>query len=306
MLCDNDDIDLLAAEIERIRTEFPHLDGLLRAFGPLILARNRWLNDVREYTRVFPVDPVQYLGGVPLSQQCQIFFPEDPWQKAGLSVAAAISFGFPHCAEDMAALADKIADGTFNCFALMSCPAAPDDAQITASATELGIEPQVLLLFQRFLRQFMLSKRARDMAAELASLSWKKGYCPVCGSFPQLAIIRELGQRWLQCGDCNHEWQFSRLTCPSCGHEDPENTNFLFVEGKKEETAFTCSQCRKYLLTSNRPVEMRKTSADLIALSLAHLDLILQEKGFQPMVVTGWNTFGSAGELTDLCMGLTY
>ena len=296
MLSDKDDIDVLAAEIEQIRTKSPHLDGLLKAFGPLILAKKRWLNDVREYTRVFPVDPVQYLGGIPLSQQCRIFLPEDPWQSAGLSVAAAISLGFPRLAEVMAALADKFADGTFDCLALMSCPAEPADAQIAASAAELGVEPQVLLLFQRVLSQFMLSKRARDMAADIASLSWKKGYCPVCGSFPQLAIIKEQGQRWLQCGDCSHEWQFPRLTCPFCEHEDPENTNFLFVEGKKEETAFTCGKCRKYLLTSNRPVEMRKTSADLIALSLAHLDLILQEKGFLPMVRTSWNTFGSPGE----------
>ena len=95
MVSSNDDIETVAAEIERMRMEQPHLDSLLKAFGPLILAKNRWLNDVREYTKVFPVDPVQYLGGIPLSQQCRLFLPEDPWQSAGLAVAEAVSQGFP-------------------------------------------------------------------------------------------------------------------------------------------------------------------------------------------------------------------
>ncbi len=291
MASSNDDIETLAGEIERMRTEQPHLDSLLKAFGPLILAKKRWLKDVRGYTMVFPVDPVQYLGGIPLSQQCRLFLPEDPWQSAGLAVAEAIGRGFPHSAGDMAGLADKIADGSFDCFSLMDSPAAPDDAQCAARAVGLGMEPQLFQLFLRFLGRFMLSKRAQDMAAELAHLSWKKGCCPVCGSFPHLAIIRDKGQKWLQCPDCSHEWLFPRLACPYCEHEDPEDTNFLFVEGKKEDTAYTCSACRKYLVTSARSGDLRQTPADLIAISLTHLDLILQEQGIRPMAGCEWNTF---------------
>ena len=57
----------------------------------------------------------------------------------------------------------------------------------------------------------------------------------------------------------------------------------LFVEGKKEDTAYTCSNCRKYLVTSAQSGDFRQIPADLIAISLTHLDLILQEKGFMPM-----------------------
>ena len=129
--------------------------------------------------------------------------------------------------------------------------------------------------------------------------SWKKGYCPVCGSFPHLAIIREKGQKWLQCHDCSHEWQFPRLACPYCEHEDPENTNVLFVEGKKEDTAYTCSKCRKYLVTSARSGDFRQIPADLIAISLAHLDLILQEKGFMPMAGCEGNSLETPCEEED-------
>jgi FdhE protein len=83
------------------------------------------------------------------------------------------------------------------------------------------------------------------------------------------------------------------LQCPYCEHEDPANTSYLFVDGNKEDTAFTCTQCQKYLVTSSRPAELHQTPADLIAITLAHLDIILQEKGFTPMAECEWNTLGS-------------
>jgi FdhE protein len=299
MVSSNDDIETLAAEIERMRTEQPHLDSLLKAFGPLILAKTRWFKDGRGYTKIFPVDPVKYAGGIPLSQQCRLFLPDDPWQSAGLAVAEAVSQGFPDSAGDMAGLKKQIEDGSLDCFTLMNSPAVSDDAQCTAQAADLAIEPQLFQLFLRFLGRFMLSKRAQDMAAELAPLSWKKGYCPVCGSFPHLAIIRDKGEKWLQCPDCSHEWQFPRLACPYCGQEDPENTNLLFVEGKKEDTAYTCSNCRKYLVTSARSGDLGQIPADLIAISLTPLDLILQEKGFMPMAGCERDTFVPPCEKED-------
>jgi FdhE protein len=287
----NNEIEALVEDIEQVLAEKPHVGSLLDAFGPLLLEKARWLRGIQTYKKIFPVDAIQYMGGIPLVQQCQLFLPEDFWKDAGLSVVEAIGKGFPHLAGDMAGLSKQVADARFDCFTLVNTSAALDDAQLTDRAQDLGIEMASLQLFLRFLTRFMLTKRARDMAAELASLTWKKGYCPICGSFPQLAIIRDKGHRWLQCSDCSHEWQFPRLTCPYCDHEDPENTNYLFVEGKKEDTAFICSKCRRYLITANRSDTLRQTHPDIIAISLVHLDLILQGKGFMPMSECEWNTF---------------
>lgn len=293
------EIETLAKEIAQIQAERPHLASLLEAFGPLLLARSRWLLEVGDGVRKFPIDEMQYLGGVPLIRQCELFLPEDPWKSAGLSIAGAIGQGFPQLAEDMAGLSQRIAAGNFDCFSLLDAAVLPDEAQLAARAGDLGIAPASLQFFMRILTRLMLGKREREMAAELAPLSWKKGYCPVCGSFPHLAILREQGQKWLQCPSCSHEWQFPRLTCPFCEHEDPENTNYLFVEGKKEDTAFTCEKCRRYLVTSDYSGNLGRTHADLIALSLAHLDLILQDKGFLPMAECEWNVLASPREIGE-------
>lgn len=285
-------IEELAAEIDRLAAKQPQASSLLQAFGPVFLSQQRWLRSKQERTRTFPVDPVQFQQGISLVQQCRLLLPEDSWQEAGLSVADAIGQGFPKFAQDMQQLSVRIREGAYDGYTF--CDAAQDNDQLVHAAQQLGIAPVSLQLFQRYLIRMMLARRAQDMAPELAPLSWKKGYCPICGSFPHLAILREKGQRWLQCSTCSHEWLFSRLSCPHCDHEDPQESNYLFVEGNKEDTAFTCGKCQKYLITSNQSGNLRQSHADLIALSLAHLDLILQELGFLPMAECEWNTLATS------------
>ena len=283
------EIEELAAEIDRLATEKPYAASLLQAFGPLFLGQQRWLSHSKGTLGVFPVDPLKYQEGVPLMQQCRLLLPEDPWQEAGASVAEAIGHGFPRFSGDMLRLAQRIKAGQYDCFTL--CDAADDNDRLAGEAAQLGIEPVALQLFRRYLTRWMLAKTAQGMTAELASLPWNKGYCPICGSLPHLAIIREHGQRWLQCSTCNHEWRFPRLTCPYCDHEDPQETNTLFIEGNKEEFAFTCVKCSRYLITSNQSGNLRQSHADLLALVLVYLDHILQEKGFLPMAPCAFNTF---------------
>jgi FdhE protein len=285
----NYETEALTEEIEKVLAEKPHLGSLIKAFGPLHLEKSRWLGEMNSYEKIFPVDTLQYLEGIPLIRQCRLFLPEDLWKSASRSVAEAIGKGFPHLAEDMANLSKKVADGKFDFSA--NSPDTSDNNQLASLAKDLGSNIDALQLFLRCITRFILSKRSKDMAEKLAPLSWKKGYCPICGSFPQLAIIRDKGQRWLQCTNCSHEWTFPRLTCPYCDHEDPENTSYIFVEGKKEDAAFVCSKCKRYLLTAHRSEALLQTNPDLIALSLAHLDIILQGKGFRPMNECEWNTF---------------
>ena len=281
----------LEKQIEQLRTQQPHLDNLLNAFGPLLLEKNRWLSETAVDPRLQPIDPLRFEEGIPLDRQHRLFLTTDPWGSAGWSVIKAIVEGFPHFGSDMKILLTLFTEGKYDCFSLFFTNTGEVDGQLTERAAELGISSTSLHLFLRVLNRFMLTKKARDMKAELAGHVWKKGYCPVCGSFPHLAILGENGQRLLQCPDCAHAWPFSRLVCPYCEHEDPQSTNIFFIEGQPQDTAFTCDKCRRYLLTVKRSASLGHTNADLIAISLTHLDLILQEKGYSPMTGCEWNGF---------------
>jgi FdhE protein len=284
----------LEREIEKICNTQPHLETLLNAFGPLLLEQNQWLADTVADLRLWPIDPLRYAEGVPVNRQQQLFVSEDPWGSAGWSVAKAIGQGFPHLSQDMSVLLNCFTAGKYDCIFQLFVHNQEGDFHLTDKAGEMGISPTSLHFFLRVLNRFMLTKKARDMQTVLAGHVWKKGYCPVCGAFPSLAILGDNGQRQLQCADCGHAWPFARLACPYCEHEDPQNTNIFFIDGKQEDSAFTCDKCRRYLLTANRSASLGQPHADIIAMSLVHLDLILQEKGYSPMAECLWNNFNQS------------
>lgn len=288
----------LAAEIDQLQTEKPHLTNLLQALRPTLLATEEQLGVLADCPAPpVSIDAVKYLGGISLIQQGQLFWQDAPWQTVGSAMATAIGAGFPKLAGDMAKLAAQIKDGRCNCHGLIT---GSDDAeQVSIDAGKIGIQTFSLQLFEHFLSRLILISRTRQMAEVLAGQGWKKGYCPVCGSFPQLAIIREKGQKWLQCSLCSHEWHHPRLTCPYCDHEDAANTNYMFVEGKKEEMAYLCDKCQKYVITSDQSGQLSEHHADVVALGLAHLDLILQGQGYTPMAESGWSVFLTPQGLED-------
>ena len=287
----------LALELEKLATARPHLQTLVKAFGPLILEKAQWLADTAVDRPTVAIDAERLAAGIAVGQQMSLFAVGDPWGSAGWSVAKAITEGFPAFGGDMEILLRCFTEGNYDFFGQFFA-AADDDAEreFDRQARELGVTPMSLHFFLRSLHRYMLAKKARDLKPLLEGLSWKKGYCPICAALPCVAIIGENGQRSLHCADCGHSWPFPRLTCPSCEYEDPQNSNLLFIDECKEEAAFFCEKCHGYLLTATRSAHIAPFHPDLVALGMVHLDLIMQEKGYAPMARSEWNGFDKAGE----------
>jgi FdhE protein len=104
-------------------------------------------------------------------------------------------------------------------------------------------------------------------------------------------IKEKIAERWLHCSQCGYEWKFSRVICPYCEDEAYKETPFFFVEDKGNECAFACEKCKRYLITLTRMSDLIIRDLDISAISLTHLDIIMQEKGFQPMATCEWNVF---------------
>jgi formate dehydrogenase accessory protein FdhE len=76
---------------------------------------------------------------------------------------------------------------------------------------------------------------------------WERGRCPACGALPLLAELRN-EKRVLRCGRCSAEWNYARLTCPSCGERDHNQLRYLHVEGEvAHRRAQCCSTCGFYI-----------------------------------------------------------
>ena len=74
--------------------------------------------------------------------------------------------------------------------------------------------------------------------------------CPVCGSLPQLIMLRPEGEgarRSLLCSLCLREWGFRRLLCPMCGELDKEKLPYYTDAGCKYVRVEACDSCHRYL-----------------------------------------------------------
>jgi FdhE protein len=281
--------------IEQLRCDRPYLETLLNAYGPLILEKHRWISENLSDPPSLPIDPDSYAKGTPVNRQYDLFVGGEPWESAVWSVSTSISQGFPHFSADMAKIVHRSRQVNDDFFQIFFSENGKSEELFQATVKDFGVDPVALNLFLLFLGRFMLEKKARDLAPALAAHTWGKGYCPVCGSSPHLATIGEHGQRRLHCADCSHSWQFPRLACPSCNHEDPENSSVFFIDRQEDGSAFTCDRCRQYVLTVNHTASLGEVHADLVTIGLAHLNLILQEKGYTPLVPCEWNTLGEYG-----------
>jgi FdhE protein len=65
--------------------------------------------------------------------------------------------------------------------------------------------------------------------------------------------------------------------------------DYFYIEKKTQESAFVCDKCKKYLVTLYRAGNVFARDMDIGAISLIHMDMIMQEKGYEPMASCVWN-----------------
>jgi FdhE protein len=287
------DIEALSDIMDREIEKNPHSGEIIGAFRPVLIAMIRFL--AKGKLKSIPLtgfDPIRFTGGVSLVRQLQIFSPDDPWKEMVSEMSSAIKEGFPSLREDMERLEKAGRKGGLDIYDYFRT--FPDHGEdiIKRWSVDLPAGPQGIALLLNQLTRIVLEKRRPDAVALIGDTEWKKGYCPVCGAFPTIALIEEkITRRWLHCSQCGHDWLFSRVICPYCEFEAQEGMDFFYVENRTQEAAFSCDKCQRYLVTLNRVSDLNDHELDVSALSLTHLDVIMQGKGLSPMVNCSWNTF---------------
>jgi FdhE protein len=279
--------------IQYIIGKSPHSKEIITAFKPLFLVRERLIDELHlKAADLSSIDGEKLRQGVPCINQTPFFFKGDPWEKIGLAVVSAMREGFPALGEDVAKLEGKIKAGDIRLFdAFTDFPGSIETA-VARWSSEANVKPQAIGLMLSAVARIVLQAKSNGIGEHIEGMGWEKGYCPVCGAHPTIAVIREkIPQRWLHCSRCGHEWRFSRMFCPVCEQESPSGLDYFYVEDRRQETAFTCNSCKRYLITLNQISDMGDHDRDVSAMSLIHLDLIMQEKGFTPMTWCEWNAF---------------
>lgn len=277
--------------IDRAMEQNPHSIELLKAFGPIITRQRQLSNSIilpqLDYTAI---DREKLRAGVSVIQQFSLFSPDDPLKEIALSLTQAVKTGMPQLAQEMDRLAELIAADKLRLTDYFEEQMVEEKKKVSEHGNNMQISPSNASFLLSLIARVALERRAREIIAALGEFSWEKGYCPICGEFPSIALIEEEGgKRFLHCSSCGQEWRFTRVACPYCEKEAQQEMDYFYVESKPQESAFVCDKCRKYLVTLYRAGRLHARDMDISAISLTHLDIIMQEKGYQPMVACAWN-----------------
>jgi len=123
---------------------------------------------------------------------------------------------------------------------------------------------------------------AQQVAAYLEKdVPWEKGYCPICGHGPALAMLRDAGQRFLLCSFCGYQWGASRVFCPFCENKDQKDLHYFYSDEEKEFRVHVCDVCKKYIKTVDTRHMTRPFYPFLEQISTLHLDMLAREQGLE-------------------------
>jgi len=248
-------------------------------------------------------DPDRFAAGQTLLDTADLPALIPGFLAAAMPLLPGIAAIFPALARETTILTQALAQGPRLAGALLAgfFDEATDD--LTPLAAEIGLRPETLLFLTRELVGTVLRAEAPRLAVLADDALWRKDHCPVCGSAPDLGLLKEqaepseflvakAGRLLLHCSLCGHLWRFPRLVCPSCGEGEHDKLDLFVPEGRERERIHACSTCRRYLVVTNRVDTDAAFDADAAPAALAHLDAAAQERGYAPICLTAWNQFG--------------
>lgn len=119
------------------------------------------------------------------------------------------------------------------------------------------------------------------ISAYLDDVQWDKGYCPVCGSLPELSVFEKDGKRFLICGFCSHKWASKRIYCPFCENSDHETLHYYSIDDEEEYRVDVCDKCRCYIKTINTGQTHREIYYPLESQSTDYIDIKFKNMGFK-------------------------
>lgn len=290
MTCNNDP-NVLTEIIERATDQNPHAKELLRVFGPLIAAQRKLSASIQlTDSDLSSIDPAKLSAGVPVSRQVNLYSPDDPVGSVALSLAETASRAIPSSEADFVRLHSFLQEQSFPSEDWIWNEVDHRESIINRWIEDNNLIRDAAMFLASLIARVVRECRRREIMSSLDSINWTKGYCPVCGDFPSIALIEEQGgKRFLHCSSCGHDWYFTRVTCPYCGNEAQRGMEYFYIENKTQDAAFVCGECKKYLVTLFRAGDLFARDMDISAISMTHMDFIMQEKGYDPMTHCLWN-----------------
>lgn len=157
---------------------------------------------------------------------------------------------------------------------------ARDEATIDAMAQEVSLDSTVLKFVTTVALKPSLNTLKGLVSGAIQKGSWEYGYCPLCGSWPDIAYLDEQGTRMLHCELCGFEWSYPRIKCPFCENSDSKELGYFMSQEEKGLRVDFCKKCNVYIKTIDLRVAEAPAPLELENLITLHLDMLAHEQGF--------------------------
>ena len=163
-----------------------------------------------------------------------------------------------------------------------------DESYLNSIAEEFSIDRAILLFLVNASIQPSLTANVEHLKDQVDLKNWLRGYCPVCGSAPQISELKDEGKRFLLCSFCRFQWPSERLKCPFCETSDHEKLQYLYEEGQEAYRVDVCDNCRQYIKTVDSRKLDYEPDLQLEDIITIHLDILASEKGYKRAVPSLW------------------
>ncbi len=271
--------------IEKSKEEIASMSNILDAFKDLLMERAAFKEQLSSDTdqAVPEVDPDRFRQGVPILGKENFRVCTDDLRNAADRFVPAMTRGFPAIEEKLVRMHEALQGDRLHGETLVSAMVKAQDDEIRKAAEEMEVDVPLIRFFLSQLVKPYAERFAASIVPLHEELQWLKGYCPICGSWPETSFIEgKEGRRWLRCSFCAHEWRYMRTACPFCENSDHEKLELIYSEDRDFERAELCHECKRYIVGIDLRDRTEDPVMEVIALRLFYLDILAQDRGFVP------------------------
>ncbi len=292
------DLRGIETALTRAQQDVPALTPLLAAFGPLLAERARLRATAPGWTGpALAVDAERFSLGAFVLAQTEVGGGFEDMSahlpQAARTLLPVMAQCFPPLATEL-----KVLGAAINSGALM--PQALASAGFGKPADVPGVSAQTLAFATAELVRPFIERQAQDLLALVKDLPWPQTSCPVCGNAPNMSVLRKDrdssefiqahgGRRFLRCSCCATEWSHKRVSCPSCGCEEPDELLVLRDPARPFERVDACTRCKAFVLCLDSGEMVDVPDADVAALTMLPLEIQAKKQGFKPMAEHPWS-----------------